>query len=91
MLHYYVYYAYNPCKLGLILCSQVRNWEKRKTDVKMIDVSTGEFDIILETRQQQELQPCGQINHEDFCMDVSCASPGNGYCPYDQNCCRLGP
>ena len=75
----------------LILCSQVSYWERRNTDVKMIDVSTGEFDIILETCQQQGLPPCGQQNHEDLCMNFPCASPGSGCCPYNQNCCRKGP
>ena len=56
-----------------------------------LDLSTGEFDGALESRQQQRLPPCGQQNPEDFCMDVPCVSPGYGFCPYRQNCCRKGP
>ena len=57
-----------------------------------LDLSTGEFDGALESRQQQGLPPCGQRNHEDFCMNFPCARPGYGSCAYpDQNCCRKGP
>ena len=56
-----------------------------------LDLSTGEFDGALESRQQQGLPPCGQRNREDFCMDVPCVRLGYGSCPYRQNCCRKGP